>query len=295
MSNSLKFTLKQLLDLGIICSHKKKKRRDTSGKSGVITGANQIAPSRGSFLPSQSQSFPQQVNPYADPFDPNRYTYAVRLREEEDRKLIKKLQEKQQQQAFQSAVIDNFRRLDIQGRNDIMGRNYQEPEEDIYGGMGYSREDMNGLFGRTANDDEFKSQQVGGFTEGEDAGYFSSREDFGMSPEEMQQEEGFGQEPSAKEGGFDPEQLPSETVRVKSVRRNADWYRNKYYEIAGANADPSILKSRYSAPIKTAIIKSLVEKYQSEGGTNPEIIRSKKMDEITEAILQLTMGGKKSP
>ena len=170
MSNSLKFTLKQLLDLGIICSHKKKKRRDTSGKSGVITGVNQIAPSRGSFLPSQSQSFPQQVNPYGDPFDPNRYTYAVRLREEEDRKLIRKLQEKQQQQDFQSDVRENFRRLDIQGRNDVMRRNYAQDEEDIYGGMGYSREDMNGLFGRTANDAEFKSQQVGGFAEGEDAG-----------------------------------------------------------------------------------------------------------------------------
>ena len=178
MSNSLKFTLKQLLDLGIICSHKKKKRRDTSGKSGVITGVNQVAPSQVRYIQGQGQSFPQQVNPYADPFDPNRYTYAVRLREEEDRKMIRKLQEKQQQQAFQSAVRENFRRLDIQGRNEIISDNYAQPEEDIYGDYGYAREDMNGYFGRTANDDEFKSQQVGGFSEGEDTGYFSAREDF---------------------------------------------------------------------------------------------------------------------
>lgn len=283
MSNSLKFTLKQLLDLGIICTHKKKKRREPK----VASGVNVVAPSQVRYIQGQGQSFPQQANQYADPFDPNRYTYAVRLREEEDRKLIRKLQEKQQQRAFQTNVMT---RLNDMGDNEVIRRNYVEPEEDIYGGMGYSREDMNGLFGRTANDSDFKSQQVGGFT-GEDQGYFSEREDFGMAPEQMQEEEGFG----VKEAGFDPDAPLTETVSVKSVRRSADWYRKKYEDIAGANADPSILKSRYASPIKTAIIMSLVEKYQSEGGTNPQIIRSKKMDEITAAILQLTMGEKKSP
>jgi hypothetical protein len=282
MSNSLKFTLKQLLDLGIICSHKKKKRRDTSGKSSVISGVNQVAPSRISYLPSQSQSFPPQVNPYADPFDPNRYTYAVRLREEEDRKLIRKLQEKQQQQAFQSAVKENFRRLDIQGRNDIMRDNYAQPEEDIYGDVGYAREDMNGYFGRTANDDEFKSQQVGGFAEGEDAGYFSAREDFGMSPEEMPQEE-----------GFDPEQLPPETVRYKAVRRSADFYRNLYEELAGASADPNILKSKKAQPIKSAYIKLLIKDYRELGGAERDILKSQNIDLIRGEISKM-MTGKKS-
>lgn len=292
MSNSLKFTLKQLLDLGIICSHKKKKRRDTTGKSGVITGANQIAPSRGSFLPSQSQSFPQQVNPYADPFDPNRYTYAVRLREEEDRKLIRKLQEKQQQQAFQSGVRENFRRLDIQGRNDIIRRNYAQDEEDIYGDAGYSREDMNGYFGRTANDDEFKSQQVGGAASAASAasaGYFSSGEDFGMAPEEMQQEEeqeeeeGFGPEPTGKQGGFDPSQPATETLRPRQPRLSLDYYRDTYEEIAGASAVPSIIKSKTAQPIKRAIIKYLVKQYKDGGGTNQGIIKSKDIDELRNA------------
>ena len=294
MSNSLKFTLKQLLDLGIICSHKKKKRRDTSGKSGVITGVNQVAPTRGSYLPSQVQSFPQQVNPYADPFDPNRYTYAVRLREEEDRKMIRKLQEKQQQQDFQSAVRENFRRLNIQGRNDIISDNYAQPEEDIYGDYGYAREDMNGYFGRTANDDEFKSQQVGGFAEGEDAGYFSAREDFGMSPEEMPQEEGFEPETTAKEGGFDPDAPLPETVRPKAVRRSADFYRNLYEELAGASADPNILKSKKAQPIKSAYIKLLIKDYRDLGGADRDILKSQNIDLIRDKISKM-MTGKKSP
>ena len=295
MSNSLKFTLKQLLDLGIICSHKKKKRRDAAGKSGVITGVNQVAPSQVRYIQGQGQPFPQQVNTYADPFDPNRYTYAVRLREEEDRKLIRKLQEKQQQQAFQSAVRENFRRLDIQGRNDKMRDNYAQPEEDIYGDYGYGREDMNGIFGRTANDTEFKSQQVGGFT-GEDAGYFSAREEeappaFGMAPEEMQEEEGFG----VKEGGFDPAAPLSETARVKSVRRSAEWYRNDYEELLGNAAEPSILKSKKAQPIKNAIISHLVAEYKSGGGTDPDIIKSKQLDVLKDAIRKIMMTQKKSP
>lgn len=294
MSNSLKFTLKQLLDLGIICSHKKKKRRDTSGKSGVITGVNQVAPSQVRYIQGQGQSFPQQANQYADPFDPNRYTYAVRLREEEDRKLIRKLQEKQQQQAFQSAVRENFRRLDIQGRNDIMRDNYAQPEEDIYGDYGYAREDMNCYFGRTANDDEFKSQQVGGFTEGEDAGYFSAREDFGMSPEEMQAEEGFEPETTAKEGGFDPDAPLPETVRPKAVRRSADFYRNLYEELAGASVDPNILKSKKAQPIKSAYIKLLIKDYRDLGGADRDILKSQNIDLIRDEISKM-MTGKKSP
>jgi hypothetical protein len=292
MSNSLKFTLKQLLDLGIICSHKKKKRRDPVGKSGVITGVNQVAPSQVRYIQGQGQSFPQQVNPYADPFDPNRYTYAVRLREEEDRKLIRKLQEKQQQQAFQSNVMT---RLNEMGDNEIISRNYAQPEEDIYGDVGYAREDMNGYFGRTANDDEFKSQQVGGFAEGEDAGYFSAREDFGMAPEEMPQEEGFGSETTAKEGGFDPEQLSSETVRPKTVRRSADFYRNYYEELAGASADPNILKSKKAQPIKDAILKLQKQDYRELGGTERKFLTSKSIDEIKDEIARMMIGKKKSP
>ena len=300
MSNSLKFTLKQLLDLGIICSHKKKKRREATGKSGVISGGNQVAPSQARFTQGQGQSFPQQANQYGDPFDPNRYTYAVRLREEEDRKLIRKLQEQQQQQAFQSAVRENFRRLGGDGINEIVrgnAVNYAEPDDDIYGDMGYGREDMNGYFGQTATDDEFKSQQVGGFAEGEDAGYFSAREDFGMAPEEMQQEEGYGPEPAAKEGGFDPDQPPTEIVseRVRQVRRSADFYRGLYEELAGADADPFILKNKKAAPIKAAYIKLLLKDYRELGGTDREILRSKNIDTIRDEVSKMMVGKKKSP
>jgi hypothetical protein len=301
MSNSLKFTLKQLLDLGIICSHKKKKRREPIVQRSVNIAA---PPSR--FIPGQGQYFPQQSNPYSDPFDPNRYTYGVQLREERDRKLIRKLQEKQQQQAFQSAVRENFRRLDIGGENEVI-RGIAEPEEDIYGDFGYAREDMNGYFGRTATDDEFKSQQVGaverfpgearyasgsGFSESEDAGYFSAREDFGMAPEEMQQEEGFG--PAAKEGGFDPDQPPT-SERVRQVRRSADFYRGLYEELAGSQADPFISKNTKAAPIKAAYIKLLLRDYRELGGTDRDILRSKNIDTIRDEVAKMMVGKKKSP
>jgi hypothetical protein len=292
MANSLKFTLKQLLDLGIICSRKKKKRRGTAGKNVTMSSSQTINAPQSRVQYGQGQSFPQQANQYADPFDPNRYTYAVRLREEEDRKLIRKLQEKQQQRAFQTNVMT---RLNEMGDNETISKNYAEPEEDIYGDYGYSREDINGIFGRTANDTEFKSQQVGGFT-GEDAGYFSAREEeappaFGMAPEEMQEEEGFG----VKEAGFDPDAPLPETARVKKVRRSADFYRNYYEEIAGASADTNIIKSKKAQPIKDAILKLQRQDYSELGGTDRKFLTSKSIDEIKDEIARMMIDKKKSP
>lgn len=281
MSNSLKFTLKQLLDLGIICTHKKKKRREKTSKS----VANTVAPVAMSYLPSQVQTFPRYPPQYADMIDPARYNFSLMLREEQDRKVIRDLEEKQQQQAFQSDVRENFRRLDM------MRGNYAQPEEDIYGDVGYSREDMNGYFGRTANDDEFKSQQVGGFA-GDDSGYFQSGEDFGIAPESIQQEEGFQLDPTLKQAGFDPSQPTTETLRPRQGRLSIDYYRDIYGEITGTDAEIAILKSRKSQPIKRAIIKYLVKQYKDGGGTNRGILKSKDIEELRDANRKLMTGKK---
>ena len=264
MSNSLKFTLKQLLDLGIICSHKKKKRRNSAAKNEIVGATmsylppqRQPFPQRQSFL--QGQSFPQQVNQFADPFDPNRYTQTVRLREEQDRLKNENLELRMRQQNLQEGIMNEFK--NVYNTRQINDDIQEEGESAM--DLGFADDDNAGAFGASANDEDFIPQAGGFVREEEEVG-------FGIAPEQMPVEE------------F-PQELQPEPPQ-RAARRTLSSYKVLYSQLSGADADPSFFKATKVSEIKPEIIKLLLAEYRSIGGNNKDVLRSKNIDTISREI-----------